>query len=48
MDNNSSITNSDGQEFERLRSENYKSQLTIDHITKKHELELDSLKTKYE
>lgn len=36
------------QELERLRSENNKFQLTIDHLSKKHELELDALKTRYE
>lgn len=49
MDNNSSVTNPDGhRELERLQSENHKFQLTIDHLSKKHELELDALKTKYE
>lgn len=40
--------NPDGQELERLRSENHKFQLMNDHLSKKHELELDALKTKYE
>lgn len=48
MDNNSSTMNHGEQELERLRSENDKFQLTIDHLSKKHELELDALKTKYE
>lgn len=39
---------SDEQELDRLRSENYKLQLTIDHLSKKHELEIELLKTKYE
>jgi len=48
MDNNLSAINPGGQEIENLRSENNKYQLTIDHLTKKHELELDALKTKHE
>lgn len=40
--------NHDEQELERLRSENVKFQLTIDHLSRKHELELDALKTRYE
>ncbi|CAH1724629.1 unnamed protein product [Aphis gossypii] len=48
MDNSYSVMNPDGQELERLRSENHKFQLTNDHLSKKHELELDALKTKYE
>jgi len=48
MDNSYSTMNPDGQELERLRSENHKFQLTNDHLSKKHELELDALKTKYE
>ncbi|XP_025206065.1 spindle pole body component 110-like isoform X2 [Melanaphis sacchari] len=48
MDNSYSVMNPDGQELERLRSENQKFQLTNDHLSKKHELELDVLKTKYE
>lgn len=46
MDNSSPAI--DRQELERIRSENHNFQLTIDHIAKKHELELDALKTRYE
>ncbi|XP_022179687.1 trichohyalin-like isoform X2 [Myzus persicae] len=48
MDNSYSVMNPDIQELERLRSENHKFQLTNDHLSKTHELELDALKTKYE
>ncbi|XP_060863799.1 trichohyalin-like isoform X2 [Metopolophium dirhodum] len=48
MDNSYSVMNPDTQELERLRSENHKFQLTNDHLSKTHELELDALKTKYE
>lgn len=48
MDNNSSVINPDRQDLESLQSENQKFKLTIDHLVKKHELELDALKTKYE
>lgn len=48
MDSSHSVTVPDSQELERLRSENHKLQLTIDHISKKHELELDAIKTRYE
>lgn len=48
MDSTPSGTLTDGQDLERLRSENHKLQLTIDHNTKKHELELDAIKTRYE
>lgn len=48
MDNCYCVINSDTQELEHLRSENHKFQLTNDHLSKTHELELDALKTKYE
>lgn len=50
MDSNSSaiMDAGGGQELENLRSESHKLQLTIDHLSKKHELELDALKTKHE
>lgn len=47
MDNSSTISQG-AQELEHLRSENNKHQLTIDHLIKKHELELDALRTKFE
>lgn len=47
MDSSPSSALPDGQELERLRSENHKFHLTIDHISKKHELELDAIKTRY-
>ncbi|XP_025422156.1 fas-binding factor 1-like isoform X1 [Sipha flava] len=47
MDNSCSSV-IDRQELERLRSENHNFKLTIDHFAKKHELELDVLKTRYE
>lgn len=48
MNNNYIVNNHDKQEFEHLQSENHKFKLTINHLHKKHELEMDSLKTKYE
>lgn len=48
MNNNYFVNNHDKQDLERLQSENHKFKLTIDHLNKKHELELDTLKTKYE
>lgn len=48
VDNDSTVKNRGEQELELLRSENNKFQLTIDHITKKHELELDAMQTKFE
>jgi len=50
VDNGSSALNHGElhEELEHLRSENNKYRLTIDHLIKKHELEIDAEKTKFE
>ncbi|XP_050532510.1 centromere-associated protein E-like isoform X6 [Daktulosphaira vitifoliae] len=45
---NPGIHNADEQQLENLKTENKILQLTIDHTSKKNELELDALKTKFE
>ncbi|XP_050443587.1 fas-binding factor 1-like [Adelges cooleyi] len=45
---NSAMISSDSKQLECLQSENKSLQLTIDHLTKIKELELDTIKTKYE